>query len=467
MKVETTDSMTTILGSDVGVTIYDTDFQLIAWNDQYAQMGLTPKSDIKYGLHLVDTYSMASRLGIFGPGNPDELAEQRFQEASSGRSPRSESFQSPQGFEVNVRRFFLPNIGVAAIFAESTDVQQELRARQRKSTLNLMNMMRRESQHSFNNQLSTILANIEFAKLTGDMTFLDKAAQRAFEDARKFLIQAGEQLLDVGKAIKQVASCFQLISASNINFKSKVDLTHRGIDANPKQFFCCLLNLLFNAQEAIDTQDGEIRLEAHADSIDPNKIRISISDTRPVHSLSDDLGWDEVDSFVTQANGGVDITFGADHGMKVDLVLPAISPAEVRQPIHLSSDFTSSLQGCRVLLVEDEPDLALATQSILKRIGYETVTVSSGGEAQRIINLIGDHFDVVLSDYRLTGSINGADVLRFSRRRHPQVPVVLVSATPHECSDTHDLPVLEKPICWQILEEMIRLQMDRHPFRTA
>lgn len=67
----------------------------------------------------------------------------------------------------------------------------------------------------------------------------------------------------------------------------------------------------------------------------------------------------------------------------------------------------------RILVVEDEPDIALGLQEDLRRNGYEVQTVSDGETALRRAR--GEAWDLILLDLMLP-RIDGFEVCRQLRR---------------------------------------------------
>lgn len=85
----------------------------------------------------------------------------------------------------------------------------------------------------------------------------------------------------------------------------------------------------------------------------------------------------------------------------------------------------SSTRVWRVLVVEDIASMALAVNAALRRHGCQCVTVPSGEEASA--RLDADDFDLVIADVRMPG-MTGLDLLRDVKRRHPGIPVILMTA---------------------------------------
>jgi two-component system C4-dicarboxylate transport response regulator DctD len=78
----------------------------------------------------------------------------------------------------------------------------------------------------------------------------------------------------------------------------------------------------------------------------------------------------------------------------------------------------------RVILVDDEEDIRLATSQTLELAGYEVATFARG---DRALERIGRDFDgIVVSDIRMP-VMDGLELLRAARERDPELPVILIT----------------------------------------
>lgn len=82
-------------------------------------------------------------------------------------------------------------------------------------------------------------------------------------------------------------------------------------------------------------------------------------------------------------------------------------------------------KGLKVLVVEDERDMAAAFARLLRRMGCHPLITLSGEEALEVLER--EEPDLVLTDLRLP-SMDGMAVLRHARRGPRKIPVILVTA---------------------------------------
>ena len=84
------------------------------------------------------------------------------------------------------------------------------------------------------------------------------------------------------------------------------------------------------------------------------------------------------------------------------------------------------MAAVRVLLVEDEALIRLVTAEMLRDEGFEVFEARDGDEARALLN-DPDTFDVLFTDVRMPGTLDGIDLVLLVRRRHPTIPVLVVS----------------------------------------
>jgi|Deesub1362A_J573_1020465.scaffolds.fasta_scaffold00311_45 two-component system response regulator HydG/two-component system response regulator AtoC len=79
----------------------------------------------------------------------------------------------------------------------------------------------------------------------------------------------------------------------------------------------------------------------------------------------------------------------------------------------------------KILIVEDEVSSLKVLSTALKGEEFDVETSTTAEDALKMIN--GDHYDLVISDYKLPG-MNGEDLLERIRLKNPHIPVILLTA---------------------------------------
>jgi len=113
----------------------------------------------------------------------------------------------------------------------------------------------------------------------------------------------------------------------------------------------------------------------------------------------------------------------------------------------------------RVLIVEDESIIALATKANLKRMGCEVVGTAATG-LQAVEFAARKQPDVVLMDIMLEGSMDGIEAASRIREKNPAMPIIYCtaytdSATRVQAAQTNPTAFMGKPLDYGALKELI------------
>ncbi|HTZ71433.1 MAG TPA: response regulator [Acetobacteraceae bacterium] len=80
----------------------------------------------------------------------------------------------------------------------------------------------------------------------------------------------------------------------------------------------------------------------------------------------------------------------------------------------------------RILVVEDEVLIRVEVADALRQAGYEVIEAGCAAEAQAYVRG-GGGVDLLFSDLRMPGGMNGAQLAGWIRAHAPGVPVILAS----------------------------------------
>ena len=100
------------------------------------------------------------------------------------------------------------------------------------------------------------------------------------------------------------------------------------------------------------------------------------------------------------------------------------------------------LQPTHVLLVEDHVQLRGILQQTLCSEGFRVTATTSADQAQMILDS-GAAIDILFSDIRMPGSLDGLQLARWVRQHYPAVSIIL--QTGFSNADTGEFQVLRKP----------------------
>ena len=122
----------------------------------------------------------------------------------------------------------------------------------------------------------------------------------------------------------------------------------------------------------------------------------------------------------------------------------------------------------KVLCVDDEKNVRNLMRKVLEDEGYEVVAVSSGEEAQELLNR--ERFNILTLDLKLPG-ISGIDLLKKLQEEGMEVPAIVISAiaTPEaivEAMKNGAVDFLSKPFSPEELLEKVKgvLEMEKMTF---
>ena len=360
--------------------------------------------------------------------------------------------------------------------------------------------------HDFKNALQTIKSNLELAAVNSPeagrvQTFLNEA-QLALGDAEilahqmlAFTRGEGEtkRVFALGDLLTRVS---RLCSAgSRIRCTLFVPATLRCVEGAPTQIYQVLHNLVINASQAMPS-GGTINLTAgNADLTADNPYSMpagrytvaSVKDrgcgishevlprifdpkftTKPEGS---GFGLASCQAITVSHGGAIRVASKVGVGTEFLVFLPstdaAADPCTVFSPARTPEIPATPLPAGggsgRILVVEDQVDVARATRGLLKHLGYESIHSVNGEDA---IVTFREHLDssepidVVLLDMTLPGGLSGMDVAGEIRRLDPLARIVATSGYFEEGSlangETGDFAaILPKPYSMASLSDVM------------
>lgn len=283
--------------------------------------------------------------------------------------------------------------------------------------------------------------------------------------------QVNANAVDLSQALPDLRDLMQTVLGARTEVTVAVAPGTPCVTIDTNELELALTNLTLNARDAMPL-GGHLRVQgrrAHEDEVpdlpDGDYVLITVSDdgmgidddaarrafepffTTKAVGEGTGLSLAQVLGFCVQAGGTARLTSTEGLGTTVSLLLPACS-ADTAVAIAIapvaSDSSVPSIDGTRLLLVEDNDDLAEVTAALLGRLGCE---VRRAADSQDALRLIADEpaFDVVLSDIRMPGGMDGLGLARVLRDYCPDLPVVLLSGYAAMTSADEDFIVLTKP----------------------
>lgn len=129
---------------------------------------------------------------------------------------------------------------------------------------------------------------------------------------------------------------------------------------------------------------------------------------------------------------------------------------------NLPSDSPFAAVGQRILVAEDELLIRLMVSEELREAGYDVIEACNADEALAILNSA-VQVDLLFSDVRMPGSLDGLGLLAFARSTFPSLPVIIASGhlEPRLGLDCGAAQVLTKPYRLEAVVEAVRDELGR------
>jgi len=344
--------------------------------------------------------------------------------------------------------------------------------------------------HELNNPLTAVMGYAQLLETTeevdesirSDLSKIYMQAQRAAKIVQNLLTfarqhKAERQLVCVNELIERTLEMriYQL-RVENIEVTTKLANQELGTLADPNQLQTVFLNLINNAQDAMTSYRGRGHLTVSSELVD-DTISVSFEDDGPgfgsdVHKhlfepffttkevgKGTGLGLSICFGIVSQMGGRIWAEGTPDQGAKFVVEIP-IARAEGLDKLEESTSSDRVIPSKRILVIDDETDVAQVLERILRGEGHRVVTAPDGQSAIKHLARARERqqsFDLVISDVKMPG-LNGPELYARIREHYGDVASQVIFSTGDTTSpqtraflQSVGLPHLEKPFT---LEEL-------------
>jgi signal transduction histidine kinase/CheY-like chemotaxis protein len=372
----------------------------------------------------------------------------------------------------------------AAIRRYRAEVEQRMRAEQalrQAQKLEALGQITGGVAHDFNNLLMVISNNAQLmrrllpgAAESAQVAAIQRAVSAGSKLTRQLLSFAGRQPLQptvvaLEQALPELLELVRTTVGDAVAVSATATAGVGAIDVDHAELELAMINLAVNARDAMP-DGGTLSILARRARPDEapecdgaHCVAIEVSDTgegippdaigrafepffttKP-HGRGTGLGLAQVYGFATQSGGTARIASEPGQGTTVTLYLPV--SARVAAPPPPAADRRWRPLSGRLLLVEDNLEIARATVPLIEALGYATVHAASGDEALAVMADDPLGFDAVLSDIVMPGTHDGFALARALRARRPDLPIVLMTGYTAEVDRARDegFEVLPKP----------------------
>jgi signal transduction histidine kinase/CheY-like chemotaxis protein len=346
--------------------------------------------------------------------------------------------------------------------------------------------------HDFNNLLMAVIGNLDLLKKrVPDEPKLQRLIDGAMQGARRgaaltqrLLAFARQQDLtavpvDLAELLRGMSELLDrsLGPLIALRFDLPDDLPAACVDSN--QVELAILNLAINARDAM-ADGGEIRISLDCTRVDAagaiapgDYLRVSLADTgtgmdeatlkkaiEPFFSTKPigkgtGLGLSMVHGLAVQLGGRLELASTPGEGTTAVLWLPAAA-GRPEAPHAPEADYVGPRRIAVILVVDDDPLVAVSTVEMLADLGHEVIGVESGAQALEVLR-DGRRIDLLVTDHAMP-EMSGTELARCAQALRPSLPILLATgyAEP-EAGETLALPRLTKPFH----QAELRAEVDR------
>jgi PAS domain S-box-containing protein len=475
-----------------GFALFDADDRLLFCNGQYRVLSGRAAEMLAPGVKFEDYL----RAGLAGGEMPEAIgAEEDWlrRRLAYHRAPAGPLELLRSGRWLRLVETRLPDGGTILIAADITDERRREQRLREAQKMEAIGRLTGGVAHDFNNLLAVILGNTELLeeRLQGDpeagrlaRTSI-RAALRGAELTQRLLAFARRQPLkpeptDLNQLVAGVAELLRRTLGANIELQTRLADGLPRIEADPGQLENALLNLAFNARDAMPA-GGHLTIATGQSERAPEVegaggfVTAAVTDSgvgmtaevagrafEPFFTTKEPgkgsgLGLSMVDGFARQSSGGLALESAPGKGTTITLYLPRSTKRGERASEETHEPPADG--GERVLLVEDADDVRELARTMLEGLGYSVVEARDGPAAYALLEGA-DRFDLLLTDVMLPGGVNGADLARNARDRWPGLKVLCMSGyseqAPRLAIGDARLPLLGKPFRRAELAKAIR-----------
>jgi len=359
--------------------------------------------------------------------------------------------------------------------------------------------------HDFNNILSIIIGNSELAMtdMTDNMSTRTRlqgifsAGMRGRDLVRQILAFSRQQdeafvHIQLQPVLKEALKLLRATLPSTIEIHQHIDETCDAIIGDATQIHQVIMNLCTNAYHAMKESNGVLEVSLSTTELVETDLgqfpnaeigphaKLTISDTgvgmpkeildrcfEPYYttkgmSEGTGLGLSLVHGIVKSHKGMVRVYSEYGKGTIFNIFVPMIHS---KVPSLSSKDSFAIPTGSeRVLVVDDEEQLAAMMELMLERLGYSVTGTTSSREACRIFENAPDDFDLVVTDLTMP-NMTGVQLSQKLKKIRPDIPIIICTGfSEHLSSEKARVLGIDgfimKPVVMKNLAEIIRKALD-------
>lgn len=352
--------------------------------------------------------------------------------------------------------------------------------------------------HDFNNILTTIVGAAHLAELdapkgsdiAAEIEQIDIAARRAQSLVRGLLTFARREPgkprpNDLCAIVREVSRLLRASMPPTITLNCPGDEEQVMVMADHTHLHQIVMNLCRNAAEAIGGADGTIDVSIISlgtegpDGLAPRAdgwVQLEIRDNGPgmstetLNHLFDPffttkplgkgsgLGLAVVAGLIEEVGGAIAVDSELGKGSRFEVTLPGTA----QKQDEVATARADSPRGReRLILVDDEPEIAATFRRLLTRLGYQVEAYTSPVTALEKMLTDPMRYDLLITDMVMP-DLNGEALVNRIREQRPDMPVIICTGyNPTGLSVHGPVPeVLNKPVDPILMAQRIRAILD-------
>lgn len=323
--------------------------------------------------------------------------------------------------------------------------------------------------HDFNNMMAAVMGNAEIATMAlpeespvrVNLERIVPTCVAASDLCKQLLAYAGrgssvKEMLDCNLLVKELGDLMVAGLSKKVSMAFEIDESPHSVVADRSHLRQVFMNLMTNASDAIEKNEGRIVVGTKSVSLGRENIEmlnsyprlepgeyvcVWVSDTGAgmspetrakifdpfftTKSTGHGLGLAAVLGIIKSHKGALSVDSKLGVGTTFSVWLPLVSSTP---DLEVATPMTKTVvpEGTRILVADDDPSVRIVIVAMLESAGYTVVEVEDGQETVDEFRRNPDAFDCVLLDHNMP-KMDGEEVLVELQKIRSDVRVVLNS----------------------------------------